>query len=327
MLSERLVSRYNELLCSMHAIIAGSNKAGTTSLFRYLADHPQISPSRRKETDFFLKDIGPDVDRARASYEALFAHRHRSIVRLEASPAYLKGGRTVAQRIARTAPDARLIFVLREPASRLISYLRVNAQNLYKEAVAALDHDAYVQLVERVAAGEAVPAEPCPMRNAMLQYQTGCYAPHLREYFEYFDTDRVRILFFDDLVSDERQVTQLVCRDLGIDETHYERYDFEVENRTGNHRLLRVHRAVARLNMRLEPWFNDHPTVRKALRRIYRVVNERHKQPDRARTFDETLVRRLEAVYRVHNADLATLLTARYPGLALPAWVRGAEKP
>jgi hypothetical protein len=309
----------------MHAIIAGSNKAGTTSLFRYLADHPQIAPSRRKETDFFLKEAGEDVERVRAAYDALFTHRPQALVRLEASPAYLKAGRTVAQRIARIVPDARLIFVLREPASRLISYLRVNEQNLYKEAVVAIGHEAYVELVERVAAGEPVPAEPCPMRNAMLQYETGCYAKHLREYFEYFDTSRVRVLFFDDLASDERGVSKLVCRDLGIDEGFYDGYDFDVENRTADHRLLGVHRAVARLNMRLEPWFNDHPNVRRTLRRIYRFVNERGGRA-RRRDFDQALVRRLEAVYRKHNADLAELLAVRYPGMALPAWVRRANE-
>ena len=79
-------------------------------------------------------------------------------------------------------PDARLLFVLREPASRIVSYLRVNSQNLYKEAVASMAPEAYVQLVERVARGEPVPPEPGPMRNALLQGARGlrCSLPHPR---------------------------------------------------------------------------------------------------------------------------------------------------
>jgi hypothetical protein len=307
----------------MHAIIAGCNKAGTTSLFRYLADHPQISPSRKKETDFFLNDMGPDFESARASYDALFVPRDRAFLRLEASPAYLRRGRLVAERIARTLPDARLIFILREPASRIVSYLRINAQNMYKAEVAMLDDETYVELVERVATGESVPAEPGPMRNALLQFQGGCYARYLLEFFEYFDTGRVQILFFDDLSADEREFTRRVCRILGVDPAFYDGYSFQIENRTADHRFGKLHQSMTRLNMRLEPLLNRLPGVRRALRSCYRLVNERRGATRGNRRFDEGLVRRLEAVYRPHNQALETLLQERYPQLALPDWVRG----
>jgi Sulfotransferase domain len=310
----------------MIAIIAGSNKAGTTSLFRYLADHPQVAPSRSKETDFFLSDEKLDPADARARYESLFTARAGAVIRLEASPAYLRGGRAVALRIARTLPDVRLIFVLREPVSRLVSYLRVNAQNMYKESVAAMDDNSYVALVERVAAGASVPPEPGPMRNALLQYQRGCYAMYLQQYFECFKSSDVLILFFDDLRADAKAFTQRACAFVGADPRYYDDYQFAVENRTRNHRSARLQRSVARINAQLEPWLNRHPALRRALRGVYEFINER-RRPARATHLDESLVLRLQAVFSPQNDALKRLLLSHYPELQLPQWLSDGYPP
>ena len=305
----------------MYVIIAGCNKAGTTSLFRYLADHPQVSPSRKKETDYFLADIGDDIEQARARYEALFTPRNGASCRLEASPGYLRNGRAVAERIARTVPSATLLFILREPASRLISYLRTTRQRL-DEVVTAVDPESYVELVERVAAGEQVPPEPGPMRNALRQFQGGCYAHYLREFLECFQRDRIHILFFEDLSADERRFMRGVCQLLGIDDSYYAHYRFTVENRTGDHRLRKLHRAMWRLNQVLEPFLNRSPGARKALRSVYRVINQRSSGSDSDKHFDEGLTQRLRAVYAAPNDSLRTLLAERYPQLPLPDWLR-----
>jgi len=310
----------------MHAIIAGANKAGTTSLFRYLSDHPQVAPSQKKETDFFLSDHCQDVADVGARYEALFDRRNASLVRLEASPAYLRGGRAVAERIARTLPDAHLLFLLREPVSRLVSYLRVNAQHRYKEEVATLDDETYVALVERIASGPE-PSGPGPLRNAFLQFERGCYARYLQQFFDCFDDDEVLILFFDDLRRDARTLTQHVCTFLGMDPAFYDSYAFGIENRTRAHRFGTLQRAMSRLNARLEPWLNRYPVARKALRRGYGLINEQPAARGDERGLDERLARRLELLYRPHNEALRLLLTQRYPQLSLPGWVRGGVGP
>ena len=55
-----------------NVIIGGTQKAGTTSLFRYLADHPSVCPSSIKEVDFFLK-YNDEIDMgAVKEYESFF---------------------------------------------------------------------------------------------------------------------------------------------------------------------------------------------------------------------------------------------------------------
>ena len=78
------------------AVIAGVNKAGTTSLFVSLSEHPDVAPSAVKETRYFLparygRPLEP-VER----WEEYFSGR-REPVRLEATPSYFYGGAAVAR--------------------------------------------------------------------------------------------------------------------------------------------------------------------------------------------------------------------------------------
>ena len=55
-----------------NVIIAGTQKAGTTSLFRYLAGHPAVCHSSTKEVDFFLRHRGEIEDGVIKNYESFF---------------------------------------------------------------------------------------------------------------------------------------------------------------------------------------------------------------------------------------------------------------
>jgi len=103
-------------------LIAGTEKAGTTSVFVYLSQHPQVCASSRKETDFFRNEFSGDRQRDEAAYAGYFrkctADQH---ILMEASPAYLGEADIVAPRIHALLPDAKLLFILREPIARLYS--------------------------------------------------------------------------------------------------------------------------------------------------------------------------------------------------------------
>lgn len=105
-------------------IIAGQPKAGTTSLFDWLAQHPDICPSTLKEARFFLDPAYPlnrpfSYNGANlAAYESLFANPEASVL-LDATPDYMYSNGILA--VAEALPNARLVIILREPVSRLIS--------------------------------------------------------------------------------------------------------------------------------------------------------------------------------------------------------------
>jgi hypothetical protein len=104
-------------------IVIGAKKSGTTSLYHYLASHPDISMSREKELDFFV--AGRNWSRGLGWYRRHF--NADTAVRGEASPYYtaLPQHRGVPERMASVIPDARLVYLVRDPIERLLSHFHM----------------------------------------------------------------------------------------------------------------------------------------------------------------------------------------------------------
>ncbi|HEV2776907.1 MAG TPA: sulfotransferase [Solirubrobacteraceae bacterium] len=100
-------------------LIIGAAKAGTTSLHYYLSQHPQVSMSSPKETNFFTRD---DYVDALDWYMSCFPGEPG--VRGEASPHYsnFPHHRDVPERIAALMPDVKLIYLVRDPIERAESH-------------------------------------------------------------------------------------------------------------------------------------------------------------------------------------------------------------
>lgn len=102
-------------------IVIGAMKSGTTSIHDYLNQHPDIFMSKVKEIDFFIKEFhwqkGLDWYQAQFDTEAL--------VRGESSQNYSKRHHFepgVPNRIHDVIPDARLIYLVRDPIKRIVSH-------------------------------------------------------------------------------------------------------------------------------------------------------------------------------------------------------------
>jgi len=103
-------------------LIIGAMKCGTTSLYHYLAEHPEIGMSQVKETDYFVAER--NLHRGRSWYESQFPTTAKACG--EASPNYSKPWlfRGIPQRIQAELPEARLIYLVRDPIDRMISHYR-----------------------------------------------------------------------------------------------------------------------------------------------------------------------------------------------------------
>jgi hypothetical protein len=200
-------------------IIIGAARSGTTSLYEYLRQHPQVYMSPLKETNYFLfggeepSFGGPDgrvVNRdsvyRREDYENLFAGRTNQIAVGEASPKYLPTPGT-ARRIRELLPDARLIAILRNPVQQSLSQYSFRRRDGW-EPCATL--------------AEAIEDEPRRLREGWaggLYLQRGLYARHLREYLEHFPPDRVRVYLYDELAADPDGLLRDLFRFLGVDDS------------------------------------------------------------------------------------------------------------
>ena len=193
-------------------IIPGAMRGGTTSLFRYLEGHPQIAPSLVKEVHYF--DL--HFDRGPAWYRRQFSTR-RGAVGLEASPYYMYEPRVPA-RLRALVPDAKLVFLLRDPIARAYSHYRKNR----RDGREPLDFLAAVRAEEERLAGEeermlADPAYVSRLHQYYSYVGRGRYAEQLLRWRKHFPVAQMLVLDAGDLYADPRRSLARVLDFLGLD--------------------------------------------------------------------------------------------------------------
>jgi hypothetical protein len=202
--------------------IVGHAKSGTTALYEMLRRHPQIFMPDFKEPWFFSTDMRPRFRPPRAGrlpqtleeYTALFADARPDQVVGEASASYL-WSRTAAQGIAEVKPEARIVAILREPASFLRS---LHMQFLENHVESRRDLRAALELEGPRREGKQIPRGS--HRPQLLQYSDHVrYVEQLRRYRERFASEQMLILIYDDFRRDNEGAVRSVLRLLGVDET------------------------------------------------------------------------------------------------------------
>ncbi|MCB1679470.1 MAG: sulfotransferase domain-containing protein [Halioglobus sp.] len=212
------VTRNNRDLPSF--IIIGAQKAGTTSLFSYLSQHPELMPSIKKEIHFFDGGRYPWVDgnpRAEAWYRAQFPYQSSKTRRkktFEASPFYLFNPET-PRRIHAWMPEVKLIALLRNPSERAISHyfhgVRKDREPLAMQAAFEAEE---ARLEESLAKKDY---ESFAFRKYSYKLR-GRYKEQLERYFEVFDRKQILVLCSESFFADPRHNLNKVCKFLGIAE-------------------------------------------------------------------------------------------------------------
>jgi hypothetical protein len=200
-------------------IIFGASRSGTTGLYTYLKQHPEVFMSPAKETNFFAYEgrppncAGPGADYVNNSttrleeYEALFANAGAAKARGEASPLYLYEHGTAA-RIRAWLPDVKLIAILRNPVDQAYShflYARRQMLEPLEDFNAALDAEQ-----SRVDAGW----------QPMFRYaRFPRYAEQLAAYYAAFPREQIQIHLYEDFEENPLAVMKAIFRFIGVDET------------------------------------------------------------------------------------------------------------
>ncbi len=190
-------------------IIIGAAKAGTTSLYNVLAGHPQVAPSREKETRFYSHD--ERYARGAEWYAAeYFSDAAPDTVRMEATPAYLTWSHKVAPRIRHGCEGGRvsLVAILRDPVTRAYSHywhrVRLGHEpRSFADAIAHEDELLRADWEELSRTGNG--------RHGYLR--ASCYASRLRPFVEQFGRGHILFLLQDDLRPEhfERTVQRLLA--------------------------------------------------------------------------------------------------------------------
>ncbi|MGN6616906.1 MAG: sulfotransferase family protein [Ilyomonas sp.] len=193
--------------------IVGAPKAGTTSLYHYLEQHPEIYMSPIKETNYFSRpEINSSglfykkknewtIDQYAEQFEGLTTEKAIG----EASVSYLFYP-NVPYKIKQFNPDAKIIIMLRNPIDRGFSHYlmdrRVGFTNL-----------SYEDIVYR---------KEFEKNNTRFFYQQyvelGMYYSQIKRYLDIFSPEKVKILYFEDVIKDIEMVVKEVYKFLGVDD-------------------------------------------------------------------------------------------------------------
>jgi hypothetical protein len=201
--------------------IVGHPKCGTTALYEMLRQHPQIHMPV-KEPWFFVPErarSSPDGGASRSpqeleEYLALFEGAEPGQRIGEATPSYLRS-RTAAREIAELAPGARIVAILREPASFLRSF---HLQSVQAHVESETDFAKALALEEPRRRGESIP--PGVSRPDDLLYSEHVrYVEQLRRYRDAFGAERVLVLIYDDFRDDNEATVREVLRFLEVDDS------------------------------------------------------------------------------------------------------------
>jgi len=190
--------------------IVGAPKAGTTSLYHYLNEHPQVEMSSQKEPDYFsdkaIQSQGMYYGKNRIDteekYNELFNTQKKDVIFGEGSVSYLFFP-TVAQDIKAYNPIAKIIIMIRNPIDRAFSHYLMDYR-------LGLVSDSFEDIINKKSRD----------KNAHLFYQqyikVGEYATQLKRYFDIFDKENILLVDYEDFKSDVTGTVNLVYSFLNV---------------------------------------------------------------------------------------------------------------
>lgn len=291
-------------------IIPGVAKAGTTSLFSYLGQHPAICPSDVKELNHFSSDADPTSPDALVTYAGHFRAGKQLPYRLEASPSYYWAGEDAVRAITTTLDRPRVIVALRDPVARFWSaYTYMQGLGKIPGSQTCAEFLSQCERRERDPAGSPVRVTPLGV---------GLYARHLPLWLDTFG-ERATVVFAEQLSADPGAVLAGLCRWLGVRAEPLDRIDYGARNTTRPPRSRSLALALRRVRPTVRRTLAAQPATREGLRRVYDRLNG---APRRA-TLDRDVRERLDEHYRDANRALAEQLRSRGYG-DLPQWLSAA---
>jgi len=278
----------------------GAQKAGTSTLYRLLRDHPQIVIPSSKEDPIFDRDVTEDEVRQYLDERFATAGDARCGT---VTPQYLSDPETAA-RMHAFVPHARIVVLLRDPVKRALSHhqmstLRGLETRSFDQAVAdqldALENGRSLDLYSEI--------DSYVVR--------GNYAWLLADWFKLYGADNVLTVFNDDLDKATVATIERVQKFLGVDTQTPEDAEFRFNATPPPHRLSRLRKPVARA-LRLVGWDRLGPERRERI----------------SSRVERTMARLAPAARRdMSPATLAALRGYYAPGYAPLVELIGAEPP
>jgi Sulfotransferase domain len=195
-------------------IIIGAQKSGSSSLHHYLNLHPDISMSETKELDFFVESLNwkNGLDWYQSQFNGTAA------IHGESSPSYTMypNFTGVPERMHSLIPDARLVYIVRDPIERIVSHYL---------------HQWYRK--RRLNSSMDILVDPDEKRS--LHYiRTSSYYLQLSQYIEFYDISRILVISLEEMKRSRANTMRKVFQFLEVDDTFTLPEDVGIANPTAS---------------------------------------------------------------------------------------------
>jgi hypothetical protein len=276
-------------------IVPGVQKGGTSTLYSLLGSHPQILASKQTETEYFTGEGNTDPRR----YDDFF-RGEACDWRLDVSPGYFISA-VAAGQIAKTVPDARFVFVFREPVARAWSAWKM-------QLTKGSDLEPFAQSI----------------RTHATYLDHGRYATHLRRFLDHFPKKHMLFLRTEDLDKRLHETLPQISQFLSVEPFHV--VSQPRKNVGGMPRSMAVSRML-NLAFRIRNAVREsplrgivtHPVVDRASRRVRNRIAtwnrgatlESNPDPESARFIRGALLSEIEDLAFLTGLDLDHWLEAR----------------
>jgi hypothetical protein len=212
-------------------IIIGAQRAGTTSLYRYLTAHPRVLPAAWKEIHYFDRSYHRGAAWYRAHFRFVLEskdgwHFHRAgTITGEASPEYLFDPR-VPERVRRDLPGVKLIALLRNPVDRAISHFAMESSErrteLSLEEALRRESERLPRDIQRPSPGAR--CEGAPPLQLFSYLARGVYVDQLVAWERYFPRGQLLVINSGEFFADPAAAMGRVWRFIDLPEVRLSCY-------------------------------------------------------------------------------------------------------
>ena len=197
--------------------IVGMPRSGTTSLYSYLKQHPEVYLSILKEPHFFSTDLTsiPVYVKDENEYLGLFNSVKNEKIIGEASVWYLTS-KVAASKINAFSPESKILIMLRNPADMLFSlynlYIRTENEDADSFEVA-------LEKIDQRRKGYQLP-EKSYFPEGLMYTDIGLYFEKIKRYINIFDSRRLKVVVFEKFITNPLSELQSIMEFLQISKTY-----------------------------------------------------------------------------------------------------------
>ncbi len=289
-------------------IIAGVHKAATTSLYEYFIKHHEVCAGKKKEIHYYTPLRYGNKLEDFEQYKQQFDECPNKAYLIDASPSYLYGKEVIAKKIKEDLHDVKIIFILRDPVERFISFY-----NYLKSGFEIDENETLFSFIT-----QSYELKNLEEKNDYYYqaFRDGCYANYLEDWLDIFG-DSVKIIFFDDLKKDPQSTMKNLSDWIGLDSNIYNDTSiFTITNKTQKSKNKSLFKIAAFINMTFENFWRKNKKLKSYMKSLYFKINGSDKK-EKIEDADKIL---LQEYYNKYNKNLYNLLK-KHNYKNFPSWL------